>query len=26
LISRDIRDNSDARASLIAQRDALMGQ
>jgi hypothetical protein len=25
-ISRDIRDNSDARASLIAQRDALMGQ
>ena len=26
LISSDIRDNSDARASLIAQRDALMGQ
>lgn len=26
LISRDIRDNSDARANLIAQRDALMGQ
>lgn len=26
LISRDIRDNSAARASLIAQRDALMGQ
>jgi len=26
LITRDIRDNSDARASLIAQRDALMGQ
>jgi hypothetical protein len=25
-ISRDIRDNSDARANLIAQRDALMGQ
>jgi hypothetical protein len=25
-ISRDIRDNSDARASLIAQRDALIGQ
>jgi hypothetical protein len=26
LISRDIRNNNDARASLIAQRDALMGQ
>jgi hypothetical protein len=26
LISSDIRDNSDARANLIAQRDALMGQ
>jgi len=26
LISSDIRDNRDARASLIAQRDALMGQ
>ena len=26
LISSDIRDNSDARTSLIAQRDALMGQ